>query len=106
MDFPVYSQTKACVILLGVVTSVFSKAFWPSVIKLLDVKVQNSLLDKVVWDCLTFFFFIIIIMIGEVLSNSHILSTPEQRVTRTEVYNVAMGLVDSLGWFCDVMTIE
>lgn len=42
------------VILLGTVTSVFSKAFWLSLIKLLDVKLQSSLLDKVVWDSLAF----------------------------------------------------
>lgn len=33
-----FLKKKAEVILLGIVTSVFSKGLWPSVIKLLDVK--------------------------------------------------------------------
>lgn len=33
-------EKKADVVLLGIVTSVFSKGFWPSVIKPLDVKLE------------------------------------------------------------------
>lgn len=56
MEFPVYSTTKALVILLDILNSVFSKVFWLSVIKFYNTKLQSALLDKMAGDYLDFYY--------------------------------------------------